>query len=101
MIGERIQCTREGCEEWFNKKTHNQRYHNDECCRLATNARIMQKYYERRDQRQGKVRYCKDCGITKLSRYNDSLICSSCSAKKELNANNAVLEMLVNSSLIA
>ena len=101
MIGDRIQCTREGCDEWFTKKTHNQRYHNDECCRLATNARIMQKYYERRDQRQGKVRYCKECKTTKLSRYNDSLVCSSCSAKKELNANNAVLSMLLNSSIIA
>lgn len=100
-IGDEITCTREGCDERFVKKTHNQRYCCDECCRLQTNKRIMEKYYARRDQRQGKVRFCQDCGITKLSRYNDSLVCSGCSEKKQINANNAVLEMLSNASLIA
>lgn len=87
-------CAREGCEESFERKTHNQKYCTDECCRLATNQRIMEKYYARRDQRAGKTRHCAMCGITKLSRYNDSLICSSCKQKRETAANNSVLDML-------
>lgn len=78
----------------FEKKTHNQKYHDDECCKIATNQRVMEKYYARRDQRAGKVRICTSCNITKLSRYNDSLICSSCRAKREAAANSTVANML-------
>jgi len=101
LIGQEVRCDREGCEQVFSKKTHNQRYCCDECCRLQTNARIMEKYYARRDQRQGKVRYCSMCGDTKLSRYNDTLICSSCSSRKEIDANNEVILMLSSTSIIA
>jgi hypothetical protein len=87
-------CARKGCDEEFSPKTHNQKYHNDECCRLATNARIMEKYYARRDQRLGKIRICDECNVTKLSRYNNSLTCSSCDLKKEITVNAAVLNML-------
>lgn len=88
-------CARDGCDEEYIQKTHNQKYHNDECCRLATNARIMQKYYARRDQRLGKTRICRDCNVTKLSRYNNSLVCSSCDLKREIETNNSVLSMLL------
>lgn len=98
MIGEHVQCDREGCEEWFDKKTHNQRYHDDECCRLATNARIMRKYYARRDQRQGKARYCSDCKVTKLSRYNNNDICSACQMKNKEEINKSVSDMLLSTT---
>lgn len=91
-------CANEGCEVAFVAKTHNQKYHSDECCRLATNRRIMEKYYARRDQRQGKTRLCKSCGVTKLSRYNDSQICGACSLSSEIKANSSALDMLVNAS---
>jgi len=61
----------------------------------------MQKYYAKRDQRQGKTRYCNSCGVTKLSRYNDTQICSACKTKKEIEANNSVLDMLLKASLTA
>jgi hypothetical protein len=89
-----IICARSGCDIVFERKTHNQKYHDDECCRLATNERIMEKYYERRDQRLGKVRVCRDCRSTKLSRYNNSLVCSSCDLKREIAINDSVLSML-------
>lgn len=95
-----VQCDRPNCGEFFVKKTHNQRYHNDECCRLATNAKIMEKYYERRDQKMGKPRTCKTCKVTKLSRYNDSQICSSCDSKRETAVNNSVWEMLQGANLV-
>lgn len=99
MRYEQVTCDREGCDVVFTKKTHNQRYHDSDCCKLATNARIMVSYYEKKDQRLGKTRYCKECGQTKLSRYNDSRICSACNTKKQINANAEVLNML-NQSLV-
>lgn len=94
-------CANDGCNETFEKKTHNQIYHNDECCRQATNRRIMEKYYANRDRKQGKERLCYKCKSTKLSRYNESTICSSCDAKIEQNKNDTVFNMIFNSSLIA
>ena len=91
-------CANDGCDIEFEPKTHNQKYHSDECCRLATNRRIMEKYYEKRDQRLGKARYCKSCGVTKLSRYNDAKICGACKLKREIAANNSVIDMLADAS---
>lgn len=98
MTDNTLTCANEGCDIEFEPKTHNQKYHSDECCRLATNRRIMEKYYARRDQRQGKTRYCKICGETKLSRYNDSQVCGSCKLSSEIKANNSVADMLANAS---
>lgn len=89
-----IKCAREGCNEEFVAATHNQKFHNSECCRIATNQRIMQKYYAKRDQKAGKVRYCKKCKTTRLSRYNDLDICGSCQTATITAANNAVAHML-------
>lgn len=93
-------CARSGCEETFEKKAHNQKYHNDECCRLATNSKIMEKYYERRAQRLGQVRICSRCGVTKLSRYNNGRVCSGCESKSETEKNNSVLDMLFSANLV-
>ena len=89
-------CARGGCEESYQRKTHNQKYCSDECCRLATNARIMEKYYARREQKSGKTRYCSKCKETKLSRYNDTTICSGCLSAKEVGMNNSVVSMLLD-----
>lgn len=93
MIGETITCENVGCEVVFSKKTHNQRYHDDECCRLATNAKIMEKYYQRRAQKLGLARECDSCGKS-LSRYNSDKVCNSCSLKREVDRNQSVLSML-------
>lgn len=96
-----VKCANKGCKETFEKKTHNQIYHSDECCRQATNRRIMEKYYANRDRKQGKARLCKQCKSTKLSRYNESEVCAVCESKIEEKKNNSVLNMLFNTSLIA
>ena len=82
-------CDNQGCNEKYQKKTH-------EGCRLATNRRIMEKYYAKREQKSGKVRYCVKCQNTKLSRYNDSNTCSGCLSTRELNMNNSVVNMLLD-----
>lgn len=89
-----VQCERPGCDEWFSKRKHNQRYHNNECCRLATNVKIMEKYHERRKRRLGLTRMCSDCNATKLSRYNDDRVCSACKTKNRVETNSSVLDML-------
>jgi len=88
-----IKCARKDCEVDFQPATHNQKYCSAECCRVATNRRIMEKYYDRRDQRQGKARYCSKCS-GKLSRYNDGNVCSSCEAQHSVRANRSVADML-------
>jgi hypothetical protein len=87
-------CAYKECGKVFEPSTHNQRYHTSECCRLATNARIMENYYEKKSRRQGRVRVCSasDCH-TLLSRYNEDSVCSKC-ASANLSAERENLKKL-------
>lgn len=91
---ETIMCAREGCDVVFEKKKHNQKYHDNECCRVATNSKIKENYHERRAQRLGKTRMCKSCKVTKLSRYNDAQTCAACQSQSLVDTNNSVIDML-------
>lgn len=91
---EEIKCARDECTETFAKKKHNQIYHSSECCRIATNQRIMDEYYYKKDQKAGKTRYCIECTETKLSRYNDTKICSSCELKADVTRNKSIVGMI-------
>ena len=76
-------CDYEPCGKEFDRKTHNQKYCDAECCRKATNERIMQRYYEKRDAKSGAIaRSCQRCDI-KLSRYNEGNFCGACSTLKK------------------
>lgn len=92
MINESFTCAREGCNNEGVKTTHNQKYCSSECCRIATNAKIMEKYHERVAIKRGKKRQCKTCG-TALSRYNDMKTCGACqsSGKKAHTGEAAAL----------
>lgn len=90
---DKYECARPDCGAFYEKKTHNQKYCGTECCRIATNKRIMEKYYARQAQRQGRARYCSECQTTRLSRYNDSTICSSCELKRTEESRNNVVSM--------
>jgi len=76
-------CANKECAKEFEAKTHNQKYCSDECCRIATNRRIMEKYYERKAIRNGALRVCK-CG-NRLSRYNNGNLCSSCEKNSNID----------------
>lgn len=83
-------CNNKECAKNFEPKTHNQKYCCDECCRVATNRRIMEKYYEKKAIRNGALRVCKKC-TSQLSRYNQSSLCATCEKNiktKELNKKN-------------
>lgn len=65
------------------KSVHNQKYCSPECCRIATNARLIQQYHDRKAQKSGGKRVCKrkDCN-TILSMYNTDDICGACQEKR-------------------
>ena len=86
-------CANKECAKDFEPKTHNQKYCVAECCRIETNRRIMEKYYENKAIKNGALRPCKKCGA-QLSRYNKNSLCSSCHRSTDLNVKNKILGML-------
>jgi hypothetical protein len=88
-------CAYNECGIPFEPKTHNQRYHDPECCRQATNDRIMDNYYARKARRQGHIRVCASPGCdTQLSRYNDDKICGKCDSAKGTDSRQELIRML-------
>lgn len=87
-------CANTSCAKDFDAKTHNQKYCSDECCRVATNKRIMEKYYEKKAIKHGAIRLCKKCKSS-LSRYNNDNICAQC-LKKSNNKSKALLRDILN-----
>jgi hypothetical protein len=86
-------CANKECSIDFEPKTHNQKYCSDECCRVATNRRIMEKYYEKKAIRNGAARGCKKCGA-QLSRYNDTILCAPCSKKIDITKRSKIKGMI-------
>jgi len=82
-------CFNKDCSIEFEPKTHNQKYCSDDCCRIATNKRIMEKYYEKKEIKNGALRKCKKCKI-KLSRYNSIDICHDCEQKSNSKSKGKV-----------
>lgn len=79
-----MRCANEGCNNEFEKTTHNQKYCSDECCRDATNKKNKKKYYDEKERLSGKKRKCSSKGCNNLlSRYNSSTICNYCISKTE------------------
>jgi hypothetical protein len=92
-------CANEGCENEFDPKTHNMKYCGDECCREATNAKIKQKYYDKKARLAGQKRTCSNKGCTTtLNRYNSSNICEGCVANEKLAEQKRLLGMIKNVS---
>ena len=85
-------CANKECSKEFEPKTHNQKYCTEECCRVATNRRIMEKYYERKAIRNGALRICK-CG-NKLSRYNAGNVCSICEKNSSIDTRNTAQRII-------
>ena len=85
-------CANKECSKDFEAKTHNQKYCSDECCRIATNRRIMEKYYEKKAIRNGAYRACK-CG-NRLSRYNSGTLCSLCEKNKSIKNKDKLMGII-------
>lgn len=95
MIGQLINCAREECKKEFRKTTHNQKYCTNECCRIETNRKIMEKYHERAAIKRGKKRSCKSCG-TSLSRYNETKYCGACEVNKRAEHQGEAAKLMSN-----
>lgn len=94
-FGPILPCARSDCDRFIVEKTSwNQKFCSSECTRIETNRRIMQKYYDKKDQLSGKKRLCESCNQTVLSRYNDTKICSSCEQKEEKDRNAEFKKMM-------
>ena len=90
-----MKCAYDECKKDFEPKTHNQKYCSDECCRIATNIKIKEKYYEKKERLSGKKRVCKSRGCdTILSRYDESDICKYCVAKQEKQSRQELLRRM-------
>lgn len=87
-------CANEICMMSFEPSRHNQKYCSKECCKVVTNSKIMQQYYEEKDRKSGKPRTCKRCRVSRLSRYNQTNICAPCVAKEEAAARVNLLRAL-------
>lgn len=90
--GTSVTCAREGCDKVFSKKTHNQKYCSDFCCRKATNAKIMKEYYRKKEQKN-RVRSCAECG-SKLRKNSQQDYCSLCIARAETEEKTMVLNQI-------
>lgn len=87
-------CANDGCENEFEKSTHNQKYCCDECCREATNKKIREKYYEEKARLSGKKRICSTRGCKNiLSRYNEDSICAECVANRDKSNRDSLLRI--------
>lgn len=80
------------CGEQFEFRTHNQKYCSNQCCRVATNKRIMDKYYEKKERLSGKLKLCK-CGA-RLSRYSNETTCITCQTKKRKQKTTDAVEVM-------
>ncbi len=82
------------CGDPFESNKKNQKYCTPSCCRLATNKKIMEKYYENKKRLGGEKRYCY-CGQL-LSRYNENVICYQCEKSEKDNSRENILEVIAN-----
>lgn len=78
----------------FAPSRHNQKYCSKECCKVVTNSKIMQQYYEEKDRKSGKPRTCVECNTSRLSRYNDGNTCAACEAKRRTENRQNLLSAL-------
>lgn len=83
------------CGTPFTFRTHNQKYCSKECCRIATNKKIMAKYYLKKQRLSGQIRLCEGCG-NGLSRYNPDNLCTKCQQLQKKNKSKEVIGDIEN-----
>lgn len=94
-IGATAVCAYEKCRKEFIKTTHNQKYHDNECCKIATSEKALARYYEKKARRGGVKRVCATPGCsTIMSRYNDDKICNKCYEKKRTSRSKKIIEAI-------
>lgn len=86
------------CENSFKPTVSYQIYCSTECRDAATKEKIVERHRVlRRQKRKSKIRFCAgNCG-TKLSIYNDDIMCNSCSINsKQVDKKIKEIRMLMH-----
>ena len=79
---EKRKCSNEDCKKEFIAKVYNATYCSVECRRVVTNKKLLEKYYQNKDN-MSKKRVCKTSKCsTVLSRYNKEDICEQCKGER-------------------
>lgn len=88
-----MKCANGTCNNEFEKKTHNNIYCSSECCKIATNRKIMERYHKRKALK-GTPQSCSSshCDST-LSKYNKSGLCSVCEAERKTEQMDVIRNM--------
>ena len=95
LLGGSMICAHKGCTNKFEPKTHNQKYCSDECCKIATNLKIKEKYYYKKARAAGKKFKCATRGCNQiLSRFTTDKICEGCQSKRKSQERQEILDML-------
>lgn len=68
------------CSVKFDATRANQIYCKQECCKLATNKKLIEKYHKNKSKKTLDARTC-ECGA-KLSIYNKDKTCYSCQSRR-------------------
>lgn len=84
------QCA--NCGETFIARRINMIYCTDQCCKTATNAKLIASYHSKK-QLKNIPRDCSSCGA-RLSRYNKDITCNSCKNRDESKKRKELLEQL-------
>lgn len=90
------QCRWKNCSNMFEPKTHNQIYCSDECCKNATNYKIMERYYAEKARKAGENLTCERCGQETLSRFSTNSICSMCRTLEKQKKNAFIKKKMGN-----
>lgn len=80
------------CGESFTAHRANMVFCQQECCRLATNQKLIQKYHDNKLKKLNKSRQCA-CGA-KLSIYNKEETCHACQLRSNEQQRNDLLSRL-------
>ena len=77
-----IKCANTDCLVYFTPKTYNAIFCSPDCRRFVTNRKLLEKYYEAKDNKTRK-RVCVSLTCTTvLSRYNKEDICEACKVER-------------------
>jgi hypothetical protein len=88
-------CAYEECSNKFEPKTHNQKYCSEECCKIATNLKVKEKYFYKKARVAGVKFICDSKGCNQiLSRFTLDKICENCKAKQRSKDRKEILDML-------
>jgi hypothetical protein len=90
-----LKCAYKPCKNKFVPRTHNQKYCSDECCKIATNIKIKEKYEYKKARKSGKPFKCETKGCSSiLNRYTTDKICGKCQSAKIKQDHKDLLDML-------